>query len=131
MKKLLLLVLFFTVQFVSAQAPLNAVVKTSPIPYEIVENQPLYPGGVNEFMKFIGKNFNAPQDENFRGGILKVSFVIETNGSITDIKVINDLGFGTADEIKRILLLAKKWTPGDQEGKSVRVLYTLPVNIRV
>ena len=86
MKKLLLLVMFFTAQFVSAQAPLNEVAKTSPIPFEIVENQPLYPGGINEFMKFIGKNFNAPQDENFGGGILKVSFVIEINGVISNVK---------------------------------------------
>ena len=47
------------------------------------------------------------------------------------LKIINDLGFGTAQEIKRILALAPKWTPGDQDGKAVRVLYTLPVNIRI
>jgi len=122
------LVAFLAITASNAQASLSAI---TPIPYEIVENQPLFPGGINEFMKFIGKNFQAPSDENFSGGVLKVTFVIETNGIISGVKIINDLGFGTADEIKRVLSSCPKWTPGDQAGKPVRVVYTLPVNIRV
>ncbi|MES2812617.1 MAG: hypothetical protein V4670_09125 [Bacteroidota bacterium] len=124
----LLLVAFFAMSSTYAQATLSSI---TPIPYEIVENQPLYPGGINEFMKFVGKNFHTPDDENFPGGILKVTFVIETNGSINEVKIINDLGFNTGEEIKRILSLCPKWTPGDQAGKPARVIYTLPVNIRI
>jgi len=122
------LVAFLAITASNAQASLSAI---TPIPYEIVENQPLFPGGINEFIKFVGKNFQAPDDENFSGGVLKVTFVIETNGTIGDVKIINDLGFGTADEIKRILAMCPKWTAGDQGGKPVRVIYTLPVNLRV
>jgi Gram-negative bacterial TonB protein C-terminal len=129
MKKLFFFVIaIFALQATYAQASLNAI---TPIPFEIVENQPIFPGGNNEFIKFVGKNFRAPGDESFTGGVLKVTFVIETNGQITGVKVINDLGFGTAEEIKRVLALAPKWTPGDQNGQPTRVLYTLPITIRI
>lgn len=131
MKKILFLIAFLAAQMGFAQTSMSATAKAAPIPYESVENQPLYPGGINEFMKFIGKNFQAPSDENFSGGIMKVSFVIEANGSISDIKVLNDLGHGTAQEITRVLQSCPKWTPADHEGKPVRVLFTLPVTIRV
>ncbi|WP_428224476.1 energy transducer TonB [Flavobacterium sp.] len=131
MKKMLLFVLLWVSQVVLAQAPLNVALKSAPIPFEQVENQPIFPGGNDMFMKFVGKNFQAPSDENFSGGVLKVTFVIEANGSVSDIKVINDLGHGTAQEITRVLQSSPKWTPGDQDGKTVRVLYTLPVTIRI
>lgn len=103
--------------------------KQAPIPYEVVENQPLYPGGINEFIKFIGKNYRVPEVEGLNG-VVKVSFVIETNGSVTDVKIVNDLGYGSGEEAKRVVQMSPKWTPGDQEGKAVRVLYTLPIKIR-
>jgi len=131
MKKILLFLVFFAAQVSFAQASMSAIAKAAPIPYESVENQPLFPGGINEFMKFVGKNFHAPSDENFSGGVMKVSFVIEANGTVTDIKVLNDLGHGTAQEIVRVLEMCPKWTPADHEGKPVRVLFTLPVTIRV
>ncbi|WP_136669080.1 energy transducer TonB [Flavobacterium sp. H122] len=131
MKKILLFLAFFVTQISLAQASMSAIEKSAPIPYDSVENQPIYPGGINEFMKFIGKNFQAPTDENFSGGILKVSFVIEVNGSVSDIKILNDLGHGTAQEITRILQMCPKWNPADHEGKPARVLFTLPVTIRI
>lgn len=130
MKKLLVIaVILFAAQISLAQAPMSIVSKSAAIPFETVENQPIFPGGNNEFMKFVGKNFRAPQIEDF-SGVLRVSFVIEVNGSIGDIKIINDLGHGTAEEIKRVLSLCPKWTPGDQDGKPVRVVFTLPITIK-
>lgn len=131
MKKLLIVaIVLFVTQISLGQAPMSVVNKTVAIPFEKVENQPIFPGGNNEFIKFIGKNFRVPDVEDFSGGVLKVSFVIETNGLIGEIKIINDLGHGTAEEIKRVLSLCPKWTPGDQDGKPARVLFTLPVTIR-
>ena len=120
---------FFATQFVSAQAPLNVINKSAPVSYDNVENRPMYPGGMNEFIKFVGKNFKAPDVEGL-SGVMKVSFVIETNGSVSDIKIENDLGHGSAEEAKRVIMKLPKWTPGDQDGKPVRVLYTLPITIR-
>lgn len=130
MKKLLILIVtFFVAQISLAQSPMSVVNKTAVIPFENVENQPMFPGGNNEFIKFVGKNFRVPEVEDLRG-VLKVTFVIETNGSISDVKVVNDLGHGTAEEIKRVLSLSPKWTAGDHEGKPARVLFTLPITIR-
>ncbi|OWP77171.1 hypothetical protein BWK62_07905 [Flavobacterium oreochromis] len=131
MKKLIVFIILWFCQISLAQSSSNGVVKSTPIPFDNVENQPVFPGGNNELMKFIGKNFSPPSDENFAGGILQVTFIVETDGSISDIKVINDLGYGTAQEIVRVLHTCPKWTPGDQDGKPVRVLFTLSVTIKV
>ncbi|MFK7049439.1 MULTISPECIES: energy transducer TonB [Flavobacterium] len=130
MKKLILFIVLWFCQIGMAQSSPNGI-KTTPIPFDNVENQPVFPGGNNELMKFISKNFSPPSDENFAGGVLQVTFIIETNGTISDIKVINDLGYGTGQEIVRVLQTCPKWTPGDQDGKAVRVLFTLSVTIRV
>ena len=129
MKKFVFIVVaFFALQCAYSQADLNSI---TPIPFEIIENQPVFPGGNNEFMKFIGKNFKAPENENFTGGVLKITFVIETDGSIGELKVLKDLGYGTAMEIRRVMSICPKWTPGEQGGKPARVIFTLPVTIRI
>ncbi|MGE4348010.1 MAG: energy transducer TonB, partial [Flavobacteriaceae bacterium] len=56
---------------------------------------------------------------------------VETDGSLTDIKVIRDLGYGTGAEAVRVLKKSKKWKPGTQNGKPVRVKYTLPISINI
>lgn len=128
-KNLLLIVTFCLAQFVFAQAPIGAAGKGIPVPYETVEIQPFFPGGINEFIRYVGKNFRAPEVEDL-SGVLKVSFVIETNGTIDDIKIVNDLGYGSGEEAKRVLKACPKWSPGEQGGKPVRVLYILPITIR-
>ena len=128
-KNLLLFIAFFAMQHILAQAPIS-VVKGMPIPFETVEVQPTFPGGVSEFVRFVGKNFKAPEEEDSPSGILKVSFVIDTNGSVGEIKIINDLGGGTGEEAKRVLLTSPKWTPGNENGKPVRVLFVLPISLR-
>lgn len=127
-KKLLFVFTLCIAQFVFAQAPLSAV-KSIPLRYDTVEVQPEFPGGINEFIKFIGKNFKAPEVEGL-SGVVKVSFVIETNGTIGEVKIVKDLGSGTGDEAKRVVMASPKWTPGEQAGKPVRVLYELPITIR-
>jgi len=59
----------------------------------------------------------------------KISFVVDIDGSIMDIKVIKDIGFGTGKEAIRVLKLCPKWTPGVQDGKPVRCEFTLPISI--
>lgn len=92
---------------------------------------PEYPGGVNAFYKYISKNFNVPaeveQDLNVR---VLTTFVIEKDGTITNIKVIKDPGFGLAYEAKRILAaIPEKWSPGIMDGEPVRVSYSLPIHV--
>lgn len=94
-----------------------------------IEIKPEYPGGMTEFYNFIGKNFRVPDVKGLAGKIF-VSFVIEKDGSITDVKVIRDIGYGTGEEAVRVLQNCKNWIPGEQQGKKVRVLYSLPIVIQ-
>lgn len=117
----------FVVNFASAQATAT-IVDDAPFNYEDVEVRPEFPGGYSELMSFIGKNFKLNDYEGF-GGTIKVAFVIEVDGSITNVKVIKDLGDGTGAEAKRVVMMFPKWTSGEFGGKKVRVLYELPIKV--
>lgn len=134
MKNLLfLLLVFFTIQITSAQEKVlaqekslddNSIYNTSGI-----EVKPEYPGGMEAFYKHISKNYNPPSDKAFKGGKVFITFVIEKDGSMTEMKVIRDPGFGTREEAIRVLKMCEKWTPAEQNGKKVRVLYALPISL--
>jgi protein TonB len=94
-----------------------------------IEVKPEFPGGIDKFYKFVGKNYQVPEEEGLKGKVF-VSFVVEKDGSLTDIKVIRDIGYGTGKEAIRVLRSCPKWNPGEQNGKKVRVLYSLPINIQ-
>ncbi len=94
-----------------------------------IDKKPEYPGGMMEFYKYIGKKYNTPNVKGLQGKVL-VSFVIEKDGSITNIKVIKDIGFGTGEEAIRVLQNCERWIPGEQDGSKVRVLFTLPITIK-
>lgn len=101
--------------------------------YNTVEVTPEYPGGISRFYQYIAGSYKIPDELQKTGvnGTVLVSFVVEKDGSLTDIKVIRDLGYGTAEEAIRILKKSKKWRPGIQKGKAVRVSYTLPIRLMV
>jgi periplasmic protein TonB len=94
-----------------------------------IEVKPDFPGGMEKFYKFVGKNYQVPEEEGLKGKVF-VSFVVEKDGSLTDIKVIRDIGYGTGKEAIRVLKSCPRWNPGEQNGKKVRVLYSLPINIQ-
>lgn len=94
-----------------------------------IEVKPDFPGGLEKFYKFVGKNFQVPEEEGLKGKVF-VTFVVEKDGSLTDIKVIRDIGYGTGKEAIRVLKSCPKWNPGEQNGKKVRVLYSLPITIQ-
>ena len=94
-----------------------------------IDVKPEYPGGTSEFYKYIGNSFNIPNDKNFKGGKVLVSFVIEKDGTLTDIKVLRDTGFNTATETVRVLKLCKIWKPAEHNGQYVRCSYVLPITL--
>ena len=94
-----------------------------------VERKPLFAGGLTKFYAYVASSFGQPEMTSFKGGRMIVSFVVEKDGSLTDIKIIKDIGFGTADEAIRVLKASPKWTPAQQNGKPVRCIYTLPIKI--
>jgi protein TonB len=94
-----------------------------------IEVKPDFPGGIDKFYKYVGNNYRTPEEEGLKGKVY-VTFVVEKDGSLTDIKVIRDIGFGTGKEAIRVLKSCPKWNPGEQNGKKVRVLYSLPITIQ-
>ncbi|OYU84782.1 MAG: energy transducer TonB [Flavobacterium sp. BFFFF2] len=94
-----------------------------------IEVKPEFPGGIEKFYKFIASNFRYPEDESFQGGRVIVSFVVEKDGSLTDIKIVRDPGFDTGKEAERVLRKCGKWVAGEQNGKKVRCAYVLPISL--
>ena len=94
-----------------------------------IEVKPEFPGGMDKFYSYVGKNYRAPEEEGLKGKVY-VTFVVEKDGSLTDIKVLRDIGFGTGKEAIRVLQKCPRWNPGIQNGKPVRVLYSLPITIQ-
>ena len=92
-----------------------------------IEVKPDFPGGIAKFYSYIQRTFQPVEDENFPGGRVFVSFVVEKDGTLTDIKILRDAGYGTGKEAERVLKKCPKWVPGEQNGKKVRVLYSLPI----
>ena len=102
-----------------------------PLQYESVEVKPQFPGGLNEFMKFVMKNYQVPEDEDGGGatGVLQVSIVIAADGSVTNVNILKEVG-AAGKEVKRVLSKCPKWTPGRHKGINVPVVYNFPITIQ-
>lgn len=95
-----------------------------------LEVQPDFPGGMDKFYKYLSKAIRFPEaaQEAKISGKVFLSFIIEKNGTLTDIKIERKLGYGTDEEAVRVLTASPKWMPGIQNGKAVRVKYNIPIN---
>lgn len=97
-----------------------------------LDKMPAFPGGIEQFYKYVGKNFNNPETDEFKTLKVYVSFVIEKDGSMTDIQVKRDPGYGLGKEAIRVLKSLKtKWEPGVLYGKPVRTAYNLPITVQI
>ena len=96
-----------------------------------VEVNPSFPGGINEFLKTVGKKFVAPEMEEARTMRVIVFFIVEKDGSLSNIKVANDPGFGMGAEAIRVLKAIKtKWGPGYMGNVPVRTSFSLPIVVK-
>jgi beta-lactamase regulating signal transducer with metallopeptidase domain len=93
------------------------------------ETLPQYSGGMEEFYKFFSKNYKIPSDYKGKGKIY-ISFMVDTDGSISEFEILRDLGFGTGEEAVRVLKTTPKWIPGKKDGKDVKTKFTLPITIQ-
>lgn len=94
-----------------------------------VEQNPEFPGGQDAFAKHLQRNLRYPplaRENNIQGRVY-VSFVVERDGSLSDIKIERGIGGGCDEEALRVLRITKGWKPGIQNGRPVRVKYTLPI----
>lgn len=101
--------------------------------FTIVENQPEPAGGMSAFYEYVAKNLKYPilaRRNNIEGRVY-IEFVVEKDGSLTDVKIIKGIGGGCDEEAIRIIKNAPKWNPGKQRGRPVRVKMVLPILFRL
>ncbi|PJJ10518.1 beta-lactamase regulating signal transducer with metallopeptidase domain [Flavobacterium sp. 1] len=94
-----------------------------------ISDKPEFPGGIEKFYQFVGTNFKTPSEPNLKGKVY-ITFIIEKDGSLSDFKILRDIGYGTGDEAIRVLKLSPKWIPGKIDGNPVKVMYSLPITIQ-
>ena len=101
--------------------------------FVVVEEQPEFPGGNAAMMKFLGDNIKYPviAQENAIQGRVITNFVVERDGSITDVQVVRGVDPSLDKEAIRVIQSMPKWKPGKQRGSAVRVRFTLPVVFRL
>lgn len=95
-----------------------------------IENYPEFPGGHSAFIKFLSRNLKYPGiavEKGIEGKVL-ISFIIEKNGRLSNIKILSGIGYGCDEEAIRVLEKSPEWKPGIQNKQKVRVAYTLPIN---
>jgi len=97
--------------------------------FTVVEEQPGYPGGEEARIGFLQSNIKYPEEAKELGiqGKVFVTFVVEVDGSITDVRVLRGIGGGCDEEAIRVVKSMPKWVPGKQRGVPVRVQFNLPI----
>ena len=101
--------------------------------FDVVEQMPSFPGGMGALMSWLSQNIKYPviAAENGVHGRVIVQFVVEKDGSITDVKVAKSVDPSLDKEAARVVSAMPKWTPGKQNGSAVRVKYTVPVTFKL
>jgi protein TonB len=97
--------------------------------FTIVEDQPEFPGGMPAFYKFVGDNMNYPAQARRMGieGRVFVQFIVDKDGTVTEVKAVKGIGAGCDEEAERVLRMSPKFKPGKQRGRSVKVRMVLPI----
>ena len=101
--------------------------------FDVVEEMPSFPGGTGALMSFLSSNIKYPvvaQENGVQGRVI-VGFVVERDGSITDVKVMRSVDPSLDREAQRVVRAMPRWKPGKQNGSAVRVKYTVPVVFRL
>ena len=101
--------------------------------FDVVEEMPSFPGGQAALMSFLSSNIKYPvvaQENGVQGRVI-VGFVVERDGSITDVKVMRSVDPSLDREAQRVVRAMPRWKPGKQNGSAVRVKYTVPVVFRL
>ncbi len=101
--------------------------------FDVVEQMPSFPGGPSALMQYLGSNIKYPvvAEENGVQGRVVCTFVVERDGSITDVRVVKSVDPSLDREAVRVVKSMPKWIPGKQNGSAVRVKYTVPVTFRL
>jgi periplasmic protein TonB len=101
--------------------------------FTIVEDQPTPDGGMAAFYQFVQKNLKYPAQARRMGieGKVFVQFVVDRDGSLTEVKAVKGIGAGCDEEAVRVISEAPKWKPGKQRGRAVKVRMILPITFKL
>ena len=116
----------------AAETPRKAIVDENGV-HQVCEEMPEFSGGMQECMKWLGKNINYPEDckkEGIQGRVI-VQFVVDKDGSIKDPTIARGVHPSLDKEALRVLGSMPNWKPGKQKGEAVKVKYTIPVMFRL
>lgn len=97
--------------------------------FTVVETIPKYPGGQDAMIKYLVENIKYPEEARTKGitGTVFTTFVIETDGAVSNVKILRGIGSGCDEEAIRVVKGMPRWTPGKQRGENVRVQFNLPI----
>ena len=133
MKKFIIMSLMALFGLTTVSAQKTVVAKKNQQVFDVVEKMPEYPGGQAALFEYLQKNVKYPADaekKKVEGRVL-VTFVVNTDGSITDIEVVRKTFPSLDAEAVRVISGMPRWKPGEQKGKKVRVKYTVPLSFRL
>jgi protein TonB len=128
MKRMLVAAMFIIGTLV-AKAQATDTTKTKEPVFTSVEQVPVFPGGLQKLAIFIHENFKYPKGETIEGRVY-VIFIVEKDGSLSDIKIAKSLSEATDAEALRLIKMSSPWKPGMRGGQPVRVQYVLPINFK-
>lgn len=108
---------------------LKEEIPSEPEIYKIVDQNPEFPGGMDSLFRFLAENIIYPEKAQLRGiqGRVVLMFIVNESGVISNIEVVNDVAGGCSEEAVRVVKKMPKWIPGKEDGKEVKVYYTLPI----
>lgn len=133
MKKFIIMALMAVFGLTTVSAQKTVVAKKNQKVFDIVEQMPEYPGGQAALFEFISKNVKYPEDavkKKVEGKVF-VTFVVDTDGKITDVSLLRKVFPSLDAEAIRVISAMPNWIPGKQKGQVVRVKYTVPLIFRL
>lgn len=145
MKRFLILILICFTQNIFSQTIKNDNITEQPADYSSlalipaednkiyniadIEVKPEFPGGSEQLYSFIKENYKIRKGIKLKEGEIKMTFIVQKDGALNQIKVLRDLGHNTGAEAIRVLKMCPKWIPGELNGKKIRVLYSIAIPI--
>ncbi|MBO4813903.1 MAG: energy transducer TonB [Muribaculaceae bacterium] len=129
MKKLILMSMMAILCLMTANAQKTVVSQSKQNVYDVVEQMPEFPGGMPAMIEFLQTNLKYPSDAKKQnvGGRVLVMFVVETDGTISNVRVAKNVFPSLDAEAVRVVKAMPKWNPGKEKGKPVRVNFSLPI----
>lgn len=133
MKKFIIMALMAVFGLITVSAQKTVVAQKNQKVFDIVEQMPEYPGGQAALFEYLSKNIKYPADAEKKKveGKVFVTFVVDTDGKITDVSLLKKVFPSLDAEAVRVISAMPNWIPGKQKGQVVRVKYTVPIMFRL